>query len=408
MKSNYFDKNIKVEGGATIKVPFTPIKDLFSFKAQPPIVVLGPTKGGKTVIALDVMYQFARQAHYVYYVSETAPSILDPKMSIIPSYFMRKPKEDGCYDMIKRIWHDITSRGEAMKAEEQNLKPILGILFPGQDIFARLKKHIEREELKGAEASAACSEIISRLIIDKVNSNPEILKSFNEDQLAIINGMMSASIKTLLIFDDVTSILRKAQQETGKVAVGKSSTIRKGDAMKNMLEDMFTRARHYNCIILMFVHKLDAFDSKLITAMTNFIFLNANAALPVTGLRRMSAKFLNAIIEETQVFDSAKYPYHVLFCDIQNRRCAVTCAEMHDDKIPVHPDVARFHQILDSIQNGAFQPSTIGKKTVTRSSQQVKAPPPPTKIESPKLTTGPTPKSMFIMQKDDEDEEKMV
>ena len=399
MKSAYYEKKVKYAGDV-IPVPFTPIKDLFTFKAQPPIVVLGPTKGGKTVIALDVMYQFARQAHYVYYVSETAPSIMDPKMSIIPSYFMRKPKEGDCYGCVSRIWKDITSRGEAMKAEEQNLKPIFAALFPGEDIFARLAKHIEHLGLKGAEASATSSEIIARLIIDKVNSNPAVLQGFNQDQVNLINSMMSTSIKTLLIFDDVTSILRKAQQETGRVTVG-TSVMKKGEAMKNLLEDMFTRARHYNCIILMFVHKLDAFDSKLITAMSNFIFLNANAALPIVGLRRMDNKYIKDVIETTKVFNKDMYPWHVLFCDVQNRRLAVTCAEMHDDKIPIHPDVAKFHQILDSVQNGAFQPSTISKPLATKK-VVIKDAPEPQRKEEVKLSMGSMPSTPFMMvQKED-------
>ena len=394
MKSGFFEKKVKLDNGTSLSVPFVPIKDLFTFKAQPPVVVLGPTKGGKTVIALDVMYQFAKQAHYVYYVSETAPSILDPKMSIIPSYFMRKPKEGDCYGCVSRIWKDITSRGEAMKAEEQNLKPIFAALFPGEDVFERLRRHLERNALKGAEATAVSSEIIARLILDKVTSHPELLKTLTSEQVNLVNSMASASIKTLLIFDDVTSILRKAQQEKGNVVVGNSS-MRKGDAMKNLLEDMFTRARHYNCIILMFVHKLDAFDAKLVTAMSNFIFLNANAALPIVGLRRIDAKYINDVIRETKVFDKDLYPWHVLFCDVQNRRTAVTCAEMHDDKIPIHPDVARFHQILDSVQNGLFQPSTIS--TPVKKQLTIKPAPEPKKNEAKSaLSMAAMPNSVFI------------
>ena len=392
MKTAYAEKKVKCDGGEIFTVPFTPIKDLFTFKAQAPIVVLGPTKGGKTVIALDVMYQFARQAHYVYYVSETAPSILDQKMSIVPSYFVRKPEEGDYYGCVARIWNDITSRGEAMKAEEQNLKPIFATLFPGEDIFARLKKHIEREGLKGAEASAAISEIIARLILDKVKQNPTVLNSFNQEQLNIVNSMTSTSIKSLLIFDDVTSILQKAQQEKGLVTVGKSS-IRKGEAMKNMLEDMFTRARHYNCIILMFIHQLSAIDAKLYPTMSNFIFLNYNAALPLTRLQRMDCKYIKEIADKTKVFDKALYPWHVLFCDVQNRRMAVTCAEMHSDQIPIHPDVAKFHRILDSVQNGILQPSTISKvKDQPVPKQEVSK-------DTPKLSNGVMPATPFMMVK---------
>lgn len=360
MTEEYFDKRV-----AGTEVPFTKVEELFHFKSFAPVVCLGSTKGGKTVMALDIMYQFARDAHYVYYVSQSGQSFVDQKMGIIPSYFIRDPNKD-CYDCVSRIWFDIKARGEAFKASPSDIKPILSILYPGKDMLALIDKYLSKHDSEfpsRKEKTCAQLEILTRLIVDRYNSRPDLASKIKEPKhLNIINSMVSSSTKTILILDDLSALLESAQKDNGVVLINGAS-VKKGEALKSILKDMFTRARHYNCIIVMFAHTLNIFHESLKTTMQQFLFVDASAVSEVKGIRRLIDKdgkaLLESIITETDIFNPLRYKYYMLFYNVIERTAAITKAQIHEDNIPIHPGVKEFHDLLDRIQQQAYNPSTL-------------------------------------------------
>ena len=355
MSEEFISKKVTFED-VKHDIRFKEIDECFTFKAQPPIVGLGTTKGGKTVFAIDVMHRFAPQARYVYYVSETKAGFIDTKMNVIPPYFMRDPKDD-CLDTISRIWFDIQSRGEALKASRQDVVPLLSVLYPDTDMLGIIDRYVNNLHFENSnDVNVARLEILTRVIIDRVESKPELISKFREQsKIDLINSMISRSTKSIVILDDLSALIEAAQKDNSKVSVpGLKGQLPRGKALVMILKEMFTRARHYNCIILMFVHALNVFSEDLRSTMQSFVMFDANSANTIATLRRIdpnSAKFLRTVVHDTDIFNDSKYSYYVLYYNIVSRACCVTKAKLHlDEPIQVHPDVAIMHAVYDKIQ----------------------------------------------------------
>lgn len=350
--------------GAKYEIPFKKITDLFSFNNSIPIVGIATSGKGKTTFALDVMRQFAPKARYVYYVTQTSGNLIGrDELQTIPSYFKRDPLEIGCYECLSGIWHDIVARAEGVNASK-HLKPVLSTLFPGFNVFDEVSRYTSSLNMGDVERGMVQMEIISRLIIDKVNTKPELLDCIQTDEERnVINGMISGSVNSLLILDDVSSILKSVRTDKQKVAAPNGTIKTKKEAMNELLKDIFTRARHYSCLIIMFVHDLSVFEDDTISNFQRYLFFDKAGVQTIIGKRRFNQQardFLETIIQPgyTDIFNEQKYSYYCLYYDMfALSNVAVTKAELHDDsEIPKHPDVAKFHALLDRIQNNTLIP----------------------------------------------------
>ena len=85
--NNFRETTINVKG-QNITVKFKKIKDIFSFHDTPYIAV-GPSGTGKSFIANDIFYQFAKEASKMYYISATEESLTDNPTPSLPSCFKR-------------------------------------------------------------------------------------------------------------------------------------------------------------------------------------------------------------------------------------------------------------------------------------------------------------------------------
>lgn len=363
MSEEYISKKVTFEDNK-YEIRFKPVQEVFGFKAQPPIVGLGTTKGGKTVFAIDVMHHFAPQARYAYYISETKAGFIDTKMNVIPPYFMRDPTDD-CLDVISRIWYDIRTRGEALKASRQDVMPLLALLYPDIDMLGIIDRYVNSVHFDNSnDVNIARLEILTRVIVDRVESKPEIMDRIKEQsQIDLINSMISKSTKSIVILDDLSALIEAAQKDNSKITVpGLKGQLPRGKALVMILKEMFTRARHYNCLILMFVHALNVFSEDLRSTMQSFVMFDANSANTVATLRRIdpsSAKFLRAVVHDTDIYNDSKYSYYVLYYNIVSRACCVTKAQLHiDEPIQIHPDLVIMHAVYDKIQTMAVSVPT--------------------------------------------------
>lgn len=365
MESHFYQKRV-----AGKDVRFKKPAELFTYVASPPIVALGQSKAGKTVMALDIMHNFAKQARFVYYVSQTSQSFVEDGLDQIPSYCLRNPERD-CYGCISKIWHDIKVRGEAVNVQEQTLKPIFGQLYPGVDVIGLAKQYTTSRGLSSREMRCAMVEICSRLLVDGIRRKPEVYDQLEEQEKYTVNAAISGSSRTLLILDDLSGIISAAQADTTKVRTS-SGFVSKKEAMKTLLMDIFTRGRHYGALIVLFLHSLNTIDDNLKNNIQQYMFLDDTAAsevLRMTKYGNESREFLRSVINETQVFDKTKYPYHMLFYNVVTRDVAVTKADLHTTQIEVHPDTRAMHSIYDSVLARSRMPSTIEPLVIEESEQ---------------------------------------
>ena len=172
--------------------------------------------------------------------------------------------------------------------------------------------------------------------------------------------MISGSSRTLLILDDVTSSIASAQQQKGSIWT-EYGTLTKAKALMAILNDMFNRARHYNCLILMFVHHINTFEDSVINNIHNFLLFDASAVTTMESMKRFdmkTRKFLRAMVNASKIFDKNKYSYYAVLFNRTTSSILVTKAHQlsPNETIGVHPDVKRYHELLDKVQVGAVNP----------------------------------------------------
>lgn len=340
-------------GTTKVEIPFVPVKDMFRIADQIPIVCIGDTGCGKTTLALDILYHYANQAPYVYFVTQTEKNIFDNDLSRIPSFFIHDPRKDAL-GVLQRIWNDITSRVDAMTAmtDENKYLHILGILYPGVDFSSMLR------ELEGdakIETATLIVETVTRLIIDKVKMKPEVLDDMLESDRRAINALISTTTKSILILDDVSGLLEACAKATGKTAGLDGVLAPRKEVFKQLLSDIVTRGRHYNCLVCMFVHSFDAIPDETIKKMTKMILLGGPA---LTTFRRMTrfgdnVRYAADIIEKSlKIFDKTLYSHYFVYIDRSSTPYGLKVgkADVHADNDPIrlNPETEAFHRLLSS------------------------------------------------------------
>ena len=343
-----------------IEVTFKKINEIIESPInQKPIVILADSGSGKTTFAIDVITKFAPQLNYCYFVSQTTASIMGTSLSKIPNFFVRniKPDEDP-FERINGIWDDIKSRGDAMGMDSARIPELLGIIFPGIPMYDYIEKYVQSVTDSPQDAGILKAEIITRIILDEVMKNESILSKLNDQQRKMICGLITPSINSLFILDDMTSIL--SSMKSGKETVDFNGTkMKKADAYKGLLTDIFTRGRHYNCIVMIFLHNIDAIDvGETVGSIDNLIIMDQKAYAKILGTRRLNGikEKLKFIVEKTGVY---KFKYYSLFINISDSRFYITKADYYKDTkdIRLSPTRAKFHAILNKIINQQMNPS---------------------------------------------------
>ena len=364
MSEIYTNHPVKIDG-TNYQIPFKKVEQLFSFDSTIPVVAVSTSGKGKTTYALDVLYKFSSQVRYVYFLTQTKSSTLTKgnAMSNVPKYFIKDLSKANAYDVLSKVWLDICERSESMHDSPDDITSVLAYLFPGKPIEDSIQKYIKNNfsHLSLLEQNIMQTEIRTRLIIDKANSNPELvekLQTGNEHLHNVIHSMISGSCKTILILDDVSASLNNAGGDRGKITLPDGSRMTKSQSMVSLLKDIFTRARHMNCLVFMFVHDFQVFDTETLKGMKRFIFFDSAALnqFYTKGSFSQSARnFLRSVVspDKIDIFNSTRYSYYGIYCDISDyaTTTAVTKADLHQNvDIPRHPDVIKFHDILERVQ----------------------------------------------------------
>lgn len=349
---NFLRKSIIDYDGSEYKISFTNVKDMFSFNDQPPIVCLSTTKGGKTVLSIDLLFQYAKDARYVYYVSETEINEFG-ETACIPTLVYRNPREDCC-GVLNKIWNDIKARGTTLTSNDNIYRSVFEVIYPGVDVIKLVNEYIKTQDLSGFDKNISKLEILNRIIIDRINSDPTYLEKLAEtgngqDLIDFVNSRVTKSNKTLLILDDMTSAIEKAKDDKKTIRVGRQ-LLKASDAIKSIFNDMFTRARHYNCLIFIFVHNIDSM-LEYMRNITCYMFLNSSGFESMLTRQKFNKKqVFRHRVNELKIFD---YDYHVFYCNTDSGETKITKADLHDpsEKVELHPDLLKFQRLLEKVQS---------------------------------------------------------
>ena len=185
--------------------------------------------------------------------------------------------------------------------------------------------------------------------------------TLKEEDMNILKCIISGKQKTLLLIDDVSAELQEmANNKTPVVYNGKQTKL--AIAYKMMLIDMMTRIRHYNSIMVMFVHNWDTIDVR--DKVDNFIVLDPVSAEGINRFRTIPESTRQAVIEGAKLI-FGKYKYHFLVVKNAGNDVCVSKADLHDnDTLEVDPLNQKWIEVYDAIMKNLDVPTSNAEKNV--------------------------------------------
>lgn len=304
---------------------FKKIAEIFSFD-EPPYICAGATGGGKTTMAIDIIFNYGPKASRIYYVSATKAAIDEQAINLIPEVCRRTPT----YENLSAIWNEIKSTCEQCKQPPEQIMNLLPKLYDKEDVkvITSTIQQAERELAKKNDAQSVIAwklEVVTRLIVDAVQQRGH--KNLSIDELSVVTNLISAQQKTILILDDVSSELSKLKSSKQKVMVG-SNTMSVAEAYKSVLTDILTKARHFQCICVIFIHDWNIIEGK--EQATNFIMLDSTAVSSIANKRSINS----IIVEKAKICSplifTPMYKYHFLVIKKNGDEVCVSKADLHD------------------------------------------------------------------------------
>ena len=321
------ETNVSYSNGNII-LKNTSIKDIFKF-GEPPYMCVGSTGGGKTTIAIDIIYKFAPQASQIYYISATKDMIGEGAINQIPNVFRRSPSLED----LDAIWKEIKSSAEQSKTSTQRLMSMLGKFYDSESVKV-MTEDIKKFELESKESGVNSEtiecvkiETLTRLILAGVEDYGT--DDLSAEEMSIISSLTSTPQKFILILDDVTAELEQLKSIKGKYNYN-GNLVSKGEAYKSILIDIFTKIRHYNAICVLFVHDWKTIDMK--SQLTNFILLDATAVSNLSNMRSIN----DTVREKSKICASYVfnhgYKYYFLVVKENGQKIMVSKADLHEDE----------------------------------------------------------------------------
>lgn len=361
MNKNFRTEPVVIDG-ETINLEFKPVQELFC-DGDAPYLAVGQTGGGKTTMCIDIIYKYAKTAAKIYYVTMTEPKAGDTAIQNIPTVFRIKPSFQNLY----AIWKEIKAGAEQMTMTADQMLGLLSNIYPVEEskqvitTYHEEMKRVEQElqtkyhNLPSLDASRkvmdekdiVAVEVLTRLILSGINIYGT--SKLSQNQMSMVQTLLSTEQKTILLIDDVTAELNNMKSSTKQVMFATDDqevSMREGRAMELLLTDIFTKARHYDTILVLFVHTWNTINVK--QQLKNFIIIDEGSAEGVKGLRTVGTTRSKALIRiaSNKIFAN-KYPHHVVV--VKDSQVYITKADLHTGE-PIEFDELNQH-LIDACNN---------------------------------------------------------
>ena len=358
---------IKIDNNDEKLLERKPLKDIFKFNSTPYICVAMSGRG-KTTLAIDLIYTFAEQCANVYYITSTKESITDDSIGLIPKAFRREPTLEN----IMNVWDEIVAKNEAMNAASEKINEII-IKMYGESTTKQLNKLIEeqkqkiinnnmklykaaglkRDEIQNNiknDTLAFAYELKRRVVLFGIKDNPDINERLTVEQTDIINSFVSKPGKTLLILDDITSELNRIKTDTNKILY-KDNYLSKAKCFQSVMTDILTKARHYNAIVVFFVHTIDIFEQR--DNIDRLIMFDTSAAQKINNIRTFTPNMRKLINIASDKLFNGGYDHYFLSYWREGDQICVGKAQLHNgEQIDLSPESTTFLQLYDMVLSG--------------------------------------------------------
>lgn len=402
-------EDLKFESG-TFKDPttgndrtlrFKPLHDILHINNQPPAVFIGLSKCGKTTICMDLIRKYAPQCSNIYFITNTMESIKEPEIALIPNFMIRRPKQyedrGGFVGALSDVWKLTMQRFEWYNPEMLTYENLLNMFYPGANLKNRIFNYVMSKNLSDNERNEAFREIVKRVVASKIDTDPTVLTRIPEKYLNFVRGLFSTSQSTLIIIDDCTESIKEAGTSNTKILAGTGSLATKV-VLNNLLTEVFNRARHYSCLVCIFLHNFDALE-KLKTNVNTFGLLG-NVSLEAY-YRASTYAPMNKVAKaaDDQLHIYKDYKYHFLMTDALNNEIYVTKAQYTSPKVPIN-----FSPKTDFIReafNKIYTKHALNTKQLLPARPSTPAPPLPPPPPAPVQAPAPPPAVVKPVSNDD-------
>lgn len=343
------------------------IKEIFKFNSTPYICVAMSGRG-KTTLAIDLIYTFAKQCANVYYITATKESITDDSIGLIPKAFRRMPTLEN----IMNVWDEIVAKNEAMNAASEKINEII-IKMYGEQTTKQLNKLIDiqkqkiiarntkmykskgykREDIQNYiknDVLAFVYELKRRIVLFGLKDIPNIDEKLTIEQTDIINSFVSKPSKTLLILDDITSELNRIKTDTNKILY-KDNYLSKAKIFQAVMTDILTKARHYNAIVVFFVHTIDIFEQR--DNIDRLIMFDTSAAQKINNIRTFTPSMRKLINMASDKLFNSNYEHYFLSYWREGDQICVGKAQLHNgEQIDISTESHTFLKLYDMVLSG--------------------------------------------------------
>lgn len=368
MSSSFKPETIKLDGGDEVILEKRSIKNIFKFDSTPYICTAMSGKG-KTTLAIDMIYTFAKYCSNIYYITATKESLIDDSISLIPKAFRREPTLEN----IIATWSEIKSQYNAFNATPEKLNEIIVKMY-GEEVTKKINELIEQQKqiimerntklykskkykkedialLVKNDIMAFCYELRRRVILYGFKDIKGIDEKLTVEQTNIVNSFVSKNSKSLLILDDITSELNRIKSDKNKILLD-DNYVSKAQAFNSVLLDILTRARHFGCIVIFFVHSIDIFNSR--ENIDNLIMFDSSTAQKLNGIKSFTAKERNLInIASNKIFSNTNYSHMFLYYSRSSQDICVGKASLHNvDKIELSESSKQFLELYENVLSG--------------------------------------------------------
>ena len=318
------DDSVQDANGNIIQLKYKPIKELFKWQSQPYIVV-GASGAGKTTIALDIITQFCSEATNIYYVTKTKESFKDSTIAYVPKAWRRSPD----FESLSAIFREMVNANESANLTDESLSRLL-IELVGDTNGKELLRQIDEYSNK---VVTDCSKMYAKnrystdQAMEQANLDAKVFqmealtrlctsyaKEYGSDRLSkqnitTLQALYSKKPKTILILDDVSSELESLKSNNSKV-VYDGRQMKTKDAYSQLLMDILTRGRHYDCMIYLFVHTINVITRKEL--IKNLVVLDSPSVQNIRNLKTINESVRNVLLTCSQNVFTDKFKWHFI------------------------------------------------------------------------------------------------
>lgn len=315
------------ETGQSRTVNFKKIKDIFKFNDEAPYLAVGVSGGGKTTIAIDLIYHFGKEASKIYYVSATEETIGDGSINKVPKCFKKPCK----LETLMSIWDEIKFNDKYSNASESTLLELMGRIYNKQEMSEIMKIYTEElntfkeKNPNSDEIDIYKTEVLTKTILLGLKLHPNLDISAEDRQA--LNVLVSKQQKTILILDDVSSELNNLKNIKNKKINFNGVPMSLDKAFVSLLIDIFTKGRHYNLMCVLFVHDWNVIDLK--QYLKNFIVLDINACDRLNSFRSISNKVRSEFSNIGKQLFIPQYKYSFIISKNLGEEIYISRADLH-------------------------------------------------------------------------------